>query len=191
MRTSARSAGFRNTCRTSRSPHAGSVVIQSLPRTTLTDAEYHGVYAIRGAKIRPNTFVEAWPFDPKMDLIQHYTSVVYVTGASHHEGSETPSQHEMQLDIIYTINYSCMSKLTRTSCSRLWAPNRVQVSTANDVPKESKVVDLTNRTEKLDLTQVRDRRWRSICFRSGLPSSQGAIWLDDSADRGADDRASK
>ena len=65
-----------------RTPHAGSVVIQSLPRTNDIisrpqgiDAEYHGVYTIRGAKIRPNAFVEAWLYDPKMD--QHYTSVVY------------------------------------------------------------------------------------------------------------------
>ena len=114
------------------------------------DAEYHGVYTIRGAKIRPNTFVEAWLYDPKMD--QHYTSVVYVTGASHHEGSETPSPHEMQLDIIYTIDDE------QAHAHKLLTPGHPieYLSTANDVPKESKVVYLTNWTETLDLTQVRD-----------------------------------
>ena len=35
------------------------------------EAEYHGVYTVRGAKIRPHMFVEAWLYDPKMD--EHYT----------------------------------------------------------------------------------------------------------------------
>jgi hypothetical protein len=64
------------------------------------NAEYHGVYTIRGAKIRPGQIVKAWINDVKMDP-PAYEAEAIVLGIRHNPASIVPSPFELVLDLLF------------------------------------------------------------------------------------------
>ena len=69
------------------------------------NAEYTAVRTIRGAKLRPGMFAEAWFHSDEMDE-KDYLTEVYIMGIHPDPAAEEPSPYDVVVDVLHTIKRS-------------------------------------------------------------------------------------
>ena len=112
------------------------------------DAEFHGAYALRGAKLRAGRYVEVWLSDNKMPT--EYKAIVKLLGFRYHTASEELSVYELVADVMYTLDDEMCSAHDLVDEAH-YIPY-----ISSPPPDGTKVVWLTNWVGTVNLKNMRD-----------------------------------
>jgi hypothetical protein len=114
------------------------------------DAEFHGAYALRGAKLRVGHYVEVWLTDKKMPT--EYKAIVKLLGFRYHSASEELSVYELVADVMFTLDH----EMCKPSTHDLVDEAHYIPYISSPPPNGTKVVWLTNWFGTIALKNMRD-----------------------------------
>lgn len=135
------------------------------------DAEYHGAYTIRTAKLRPFFVAKAWLQDRV--LHEEYQANVLIIGFTPNVASEQASPYEIMVDCLYLVEHWQVREDAHNLLTK--AHHVPHLSDTDSVPDGAKVFYVANWPDAIPLNKIRDPE--KLCLLSDGPMKPNGRYL--------------